>query len=494
MSAPQAKKTLLEFGPWEPDDVLLNGQQAPEARNVIPAKRGYRYLPDVSRLYYPPIPGGRCLAAFTIKDVNGDLLTLAASASGPVYALEGGEWVEKLSVETVSTNRVYANWGPSLYMIYGTSLYKSSISGGFSEFAVIEAAPKASCMAIVKEFLVLGDLTDNRQRIQWSAMDDPDAWPEPGTDEAAAKQSDYQHFPEGGRVMAVVGAVGQTDGIVFLEHAVQRMAYVGAPYIFNFKQIDAVRGLLAPKSPVNFGVGCIYLSEDGWYLTDGSSTKALGIERIDNWFFKQVEHTRIAEVVGWHDPVNRICIWAFPSKNADSGLLDRVLIYSYDLDRWSYGLLNLQTLFGDYARGETLDSLDKYGPLDSLPFGSLDIPAFMTGRSLMGCFDSSGHMGVLNGAPLEAVIETQEIGGDRIMVHGLRPLVDRGDAKSLPIYRTRQEEQPKYGPLREQSRDGVCYQHLSTNYLSARVVIPAGGTAWRDAHGVEALTEIEGGM
>ena len=79
-------------------------------------------------------------------------------------------------------------------------------------------------MAIVKEFLVLGDLTGNRQRIQWSAMDDADTWPETGTDDAAAKQSDYQHFPEGGRVMAVMGAVGQTDGIVFLERAVQRMA------------------------------------------------------------------------------------------------------------------------------------------------------------------------------------------------------------------------------------------------------------------------------
>ncbi len=489
-----AKKALLAFGPWEPDDVLLNGQQAPEARNVIPGKRGYRYLPGVSRLSFPQLPGGRCLAACTLRDVNGDLLTLAASASGPVYALQGGEWVAKLSDETVNTNRVFANWGPAMYMLHGTSLYKSTVSGGFGDFTAVSAAPKAQCMAIVKEFLVLGDLTDNRQRIQWSAMDDPDTWPTPGTDDAAAKQSDYQHFPEGGRVMAVMGAVGQTDGLVFLERAVQRMAYVGAPYVFNFKQIDAVRGLLVPKSPVNFGVGCIYLSDDGWYLTDGTATKAIGIERVDTWFFSQVEHTRISEIVGWHDPVNRICIWAFPSKVAKTGILDRVLIYSYDLDKWSYGALAVQTLFGDYARGETLDDLDKYGTLDSLPFGSLDVPAFMTGRSLMGCFDSEGYMGVLNGPPLEAVIETQEIGGDRMMVHGLRPLVDRGDAQALPIYRARQQDQPKYGPLRSQSRDGVCYQHLSTTYLSARVVIPGGGTAWRDAHGVEALIEPEGGM
>ena len=97
MSSSQAKKVLLQFGAWEPDDVLLNGQQAPEARNVIPGKRGYRSLPGVSRLSFPQLPGGRCLAACTLRDVNGDLLTLAASSAGPVYALQGGEWVAKLT-------------------------------------------------------------------------------------------------------------------------------------------------------------------------------------------------------------------------------------------------------------------------------------------------------------------------------------------------------------------------------------------------------------
>jgi hypothetical protein len=42
-------------------------------------------------------------------------------------------------------------------------------------------------------------------------------------------------------------------------------------------------------------------------------------------------------------------------------------------------------------------------------------------------------------------------------------------------------------------RDGVCYQHLSTVYLAARVRVPAGQN-WKAAVGVEALVELEGGM
>ena len=490
----KAQKQLLEFGPWEPDNVLLRGVQAPEARNVVPAKRGYRSFPGFSRFSYPPLPGGRCLSAYTVKDVNGDLLTLAASSDGGIYALQGGSWVSKLNEETVSQNREFVQWGQAMYLLHGTTLRKSDISGTFSKFSEVSGAPAARCMGVVKEFLVLGDLSDNRRRIRWSAMDDPDAWPEPGTDEAAAKQSDFQHFPEGGHVMAIQGAVGSVDGIVFLERSVQRMAYVGAPYIFNFKQIDAVHGLLAPKSPVNFGGGCIYLTSDGWYYTDGNATKPVGIERVDNWFFAEAELTRTDDIVGCHDPGRRICLWAFPSKLAGDRVLDRLLVYSYALDRWSYCKTSVQTIFGDFARGETLDALDKYGPLDSLSFKSLDIPDFMTGSALLAAFDEDGYMGTFSGRPLEAILETQEIGGERMMVHGLRPLVDRGDARACPIYRVRQSQQPKYGPLREQSRDGVCYQHLSTNYLAARIVIPGGGETWRDAHGVEALVEPEGGM
>ena len=80
-----------------------------------------------------------------------------------------------------------------------------------------------------------------------------------------------------------------------------------------------------------------------------------------------------------------------------------------------------------------------------------------------------------------------------MFVHGFRPLVDSGKAEALPIYRSRQQDARKGGKYTKQQRDGVCYQHLSTVYLAARVKVPA-GEAWRSAVGVEALVEMEGGM
>ena len=80
-----------------------------------------------------------------------------------------------------------------------------------------------------------------------------------------------------------------------------------------------------------------------------------------------------------------------------------------------------------------------------------------------------------------------------MMVHGFRPLVDSADAQAMPVYRSREMDARRYGTYTKQQRDGVCYQHLSTVYLAARVKVPTGAT-WSHAVGVEALVEAEGGL
>ena len=170
-----------------------------------------------------------------------------------------------------------------------------------------------------------------------------------------------------------------------------------------------------------------------------------------------------------------------------------MLIYNYSIDKWSYGVLTTEVLFPDWVRGMSLEELDQFGDLDHLPFASLDMAAFKNGSLGLSAFDSTHRLSRFSGGALEAVIDTAETGGQRMMIHGLRPLVDRGDAQAMPVWRVRQQDAPRYGQYVRQSRDGVCYQHLSASYAGTRVMIPA-GEEWRDAVGVELLTEIEGGL
>ena len=484
-------KVALAFGAWEPDAALLNGQQAPEAKNCAPAKRGYRPMRGIAPVGYPALTG-KVLDAASLR-VGESLLTWAATDGG-VFALEGKEWKQKHTGNAISKSREFCDYGAAIYALFGSELLKAEIEGGTTgKFAEVDGAPNAEVMGVVKDFLVLGRLSDFQSGIHWSAIDNPLSWPAIGTDDAQYVQSDRQIFPVGGRVQAIVGGVGGVDGLVFLESAIQRMTYVGSPYIFQFDSVDRERGLLAPKSPVVAGNLCFYLGDDGWRATDGASVKGIGLERIDSWFFENCESSRVAEVRGVHDVQNRLALWTFPSPVAPDGVHDRLLVYNYAMDRWSYCEIRTECIFLDYARGMTLEDLDAFGSLDSAEMPSLDSPAFKNGKLGVSVFDTAHKLGKLEGETLEAVIDTAEYGGDRMMLHGFRPLVDSGKAEAAPLSRSRQQDARKLGKFSKQMRDGVCYQHLSTVYLSARVRVPAGEN-WRSAVAVEALIEPEGGM
>ena len=221
---------------------------------------------------------------FTLRSGE-NLLTVAATDNG-LFALEAGQWVKKHDGAAVTMGRELCSYGNSIYALFGIRLLKADLDGGtLSTFGEVETAPNAEVMGVVRDFLVLGRLSEHPSGIHWSAIDAPTSWPAIGSDEAQFVQSDRQIFPVGGCVQAIVGGVGGVDGLVFLEDAIQRMTYVGTPYIFQFAPVDRDRGLLAPHSPVVAGALCFYLSEDGWKMTDGASVRPIGNGRVGGTIF-----------------------------------------------------------------------------------------------------------------------------------------------------------------------------------------------------------------
>ena len=359
-------KTIpLDFGAWEPDAALLAGQQAPEALNVIPAKRGYRPMPGMEQGRYAAL-AGRAYEMFSVKDLDGSMLTYAATV-GKIWALENSAWTQRHAATALTTDRYFAQYGDEIYALFGTQLLvQQARNANFKAVTVANSfsydAPAGSVLGVIRDFLVVGQLSSNAAAIQWSGIDRPDYWPTPGTNAAQYVQSDTQVFPTGGRVMAVVGSVGGCDGLIFLERGIQRATYVGPPYIFQFDPVDQQQGTIAPKSPVVCGTNCFYLSEDGWKATDGSSVTAIGLERVDRWFFDECDPERLKEVRGVHDSQHRLAVWSFPTTGAAAGTHNRLLIYSYAIDKWSHAECDVECVFGDSARGITLEQLDALMP------------------------------------------------------------------------------------------------------------------------------------
>ena len=186
----------LDFGAWEPDAALLDGRQAPEAKNVVPAKRGYRPLFSTSTMGFSAL-SGVVLSGYAMKDVDGNLLTLAATSEG-IFALENKQWVQKHSGTALSNVREFVEYGSAVYALYGTQLIKSNITAGNAgAFTEVTEAPDGSVLGVIRDFVVIGQLSEHRNGIRWSGLDRPDEWPEPGSNDAQYIQSDIQIFPAG---------------------------------------------------------------------------------------------------------------------------------------------------------------------------------------------------------------------------------------------------------------------------------------------------------
>lgn len=503
------QKTQIPFGAWEPDAVPIYGAHVPEAVNVIPAKGGYRPWREPAESI-PWLSGGQVTATadggiprdiITYKDIDDTVHTVGVW-NKRIFSYESGAWVRKLSYDSAYSFGDLALYGGTLYAIAGDTLHKAVSASTIAEFTAVADAPHGAFCEVVKDFLVVGQLTDNPRAIRWSGIDAPDSWPAIGTSDAVNAQSDIQTFPEGGKVQAVVPAVNGADAIVFLETAVQRMDYVNAPYIFQFTPVDRMAGLAAPKSAVNCGSVCVYLSSDGWMATDGQSVKRIGMERIDRWFFDNADPSKLADVQGCFDPRNGIAVWRFVSSTSEDGFCDRLLIYSPALDRFSTAHTKSAYLWQDIVRGKTLEDLDVYGSLEAVPFGSLDDNALRAGSTILGTVTrNTGESGGIEYRPCtfsgrlsDARITTTETGDSRMMVLGIRPLVDGGMAFcslfSRPRLTDRQAVDGIYGP----NRFGICPFHRSGRYFQAQVDVGGDeGNPWTFASGLELFYEPEGG-
>ena len=486
----------VPLGQYLPDLPALANPGAIVAKNVVPrTAKSYGPLSDL--LVFTSGLTARCQGAATGKDTAGNVLNFAGDAT-KLYTLSSAAWNDASKVGGYSTGIDswwrFAKFGDRMIATNYDDSIQSFIMTTSSDFAdLAAAAPRARYIAIIKDFVMVGNTYDSTwgakpNRVWWPAIDDPTDWPVPGTSDAASKQSDYQDLPLGGWVQGIISAVGGSHGAVFMEDAIYRVVYEGPPTIFAFQEVELERGTNAPGSLINVGAVAFYLSRDGFYAFDGSRSEPIGSSKVDRSFYADLDESYTYRIVSAADPVNKLVMWAYPGSGHSGGNPNKVLIFNWQVGSWSYAEIETQFIFSIFSPGYTLDGLDATGyNMDTLPF-SLDSRFWTSGNLRLGGFNNAGAMGYLNGANLEGTVETGEFDsgtGQRLFVRGVRPLVDGGTVNTAIGYRDTPTAAVNYNAGTAPGVDGMCPQRVDARYLRARLTIPAGST-WSHAQGIEA--------
>jgi hypothetical protein len=464
---------VIPFGPFHPDKAGINVAACRDVRNCLPAVNGYR--PLRSLVAASSALTGDCLGAAVVIGSDGNVHTFAGDAT-KLYKLTSSSTWDDVSRTSGGAYTAGAGerwqFGFSGALVIATTIAESPqkyLLGSSTDFTALGGSPPRSrYIATVRDFVVLGGLFEDELTIHWSGLANPEHWT-PGT-----QSCDTQTFQNGGPVRGIVG--GET-GYVMQAEKIQRMTYVpGSPAIFQFDEVEGGRGLVAPYSLVKLGNMAYYLASDGFYefSLGSASSKPLGTQKWARWFINDLKAGSEASVVGGVDPVGRFIVWAYNSADNPGADLNRLLIYDWTLDEAVPADITVTALAQILTTGVTLDTMDSFGDLDSLPF-SLDSPIWRGGSSLLGLFGTDRALSAFSGVPMAATFVTND--GEqpaRLTIKGIRPHIDTRSITAEIATREAEGDAVTFGPVEVMEDTGVISTWASGWLARARLRVAAG--------------------
>lgn len=507
----------IKLGQWLPDQADYDNPGVVVAKNVYPSSGGYAQFetPSVTGdVTVEPVAG----ASLFIKTDNTPLVV--GGSSTRLFSRVSGTVTETEGYTALDADHVwrFERYNDMIIAVTPNNVpqYLTDLDTDTAWSALGGTPPKAAVIGRVSDFVVMGDLTDidastAPYRIRWSALNDPNGnWV---TDRG--ELSDFRDLdPKYGKI---TGVVGGRFGIVFQERAIWRMTFIGAPKVFDFVEISIDRGCAAPDSVVTIGFNTYFLSQDGFYVTNGSSIEGISSQRVGEWFIneaKQSEYGRTQGALNWP---KQCIVWSFIPESGTT--FTREVIYSFSEDKWSYAdeavhyLVKVKT---DAVNIGNLATMFPGGIMDVGVISNSDwesknftLAAFVTVASTspyvvddyvvddyVELLPRGSEFAVMSGPSKEGIIEIgdfQAYPGSNSHVTGLLPIVENvsGNTRTQVLSRSKQGAGQTASPTKTEGEDGFCPHKVDARFVAARMILPY-GAVWNNASAIHVQARKSG--
>lgn len=463
------------FGELLPDQSNFQSGGLVVADGCLPTPTGYRPLPSPAAIPNGSL-GAAPLGAYAVR-ANGDVHLIVGTAT-KLRRYEAGGWTD-LATGLAATAGVGWRFDLAGGLVIATNgtdaIKKYTLSSGVVA-NLGGSPPTARYLAVVRGRVLLGYVDSEERKIGWSAEGLPESWT------PAVGGPGRFTFASGG---SITGVAGGEFGLVFQESSITRLlpAYDGNTW--QYDELSALIGCIAPWSLHRYGRLYRFLSSQGWMQTDGASPPMpIGKEKIDRAFMAQANRTYFAQMSAITDPKTGVMFAAVPNGDVPSK------VYCYDdlLQKWTTATFSASRFFAGLSQSVTLEQLDAtYPDLDAMTT-SLDDRIFQGGYPELMFFDAGHDLCALTGTNLEATFtdcERELIAGYRARGRRLRPIVDASAGVSVTIAgRNRLGDAQVATDYASPRASGEFPIRENWNLIQATVKIAA-GTAWTSAQGYD---------
>lgn len=460
--------SVAQLNAWVPDQSANSGGLN-ICSNVIPRVDGYGPVggfSSVSDALPATFKGG---GSFVGSDASS--LMLVGTALGLV-SYNSGAWTNLVTGLSIINQWRFAQFGDYVVSVCGDVTRQTVLSSGTT--TAISGAPAGVCIAIVGDYVVIGQAVGDLLGIYTSGANDHTDWDY--TDPLST--STYQPMLDGGEVM---GLAGGEYGVILQRQRLVRMSRTGdATAPFSYDVISPNVGCASKGSVAQAGREVFFLSGRGFMrLSDGQQLTPIGGEKVDRYFQDRVAREDYDKVFSAVDPQKKLVFWCVPG--------GFVLVYHFELDRWSLIDLALDGVFAGFTSSLSLEAVSAlYPDLDTMPY-SLDDSRFSGGAPRFYVVQA-GQVGTLTGDNLAASFEysfNQFTAGYVTRFRAIRPITDcvTGNVVSLDC-RARMGDAPNEVVASELRTSGVLPIRASGRFSKAAWDIAA-ASDWSFAQGLE---------
>lgn len=376
----------------------------------------------------------------------------------------------------------FQDFGNDVLAMNGTDPMQTWTIGTNTKFDVRTAAsgsvPVARYPGVVKDFLVVANVSGATNRVQWPDINTTDQW--------GAGQASSQDLPTGGEI---TGFIGGEFGTIFSQREIRTMTYIGTPDIFQFDVISNDRGCDIPGSIAAYQGAIFFHAPDGFWLLRGGAPEPIGAQKVDRWFNDRVDRQYLSRVVSLVDPVSKRYYIGYPTLADGTGRCVETLVYDFSIQRWAPIQISIDAIFSARTSlSTTLEGLDAtYPSLDDMPL-SLDSAEFSgSEEQTLAVFTQNKKMAFFGSTPMTAYIDTPEIelhAPFQSFIQGIRPNVT-GNMPTISVSigtRNRLNDTTSWGGYVVQNAQGRCPFRRQGRYAKARVKLEG---QWETFVGIE---------
>lgn len=469
----------VPVGPWNPDLPDLENPGSLEAKNVIPAARSYRPHPSFASVSNALT--ARAQGAIFVRKSDGTGTIFSGDAT-KLYQLSMGTFSDVSRVSggayTCPAEGIWSfvQFGSLIYAFNGTDAPQQFNVDSDANFSDMTGSPPAAKYACVSgDFVMTGNQSGFNNRLQWGPINQNGNWTP-----SQVTQADSQDLPDGGHIQGMVGI--QQAAVVFQEFAVRLVGYIGSPLVFQVTKLSDQLGATIPGSVASYRDLIFFVDQSGFQMLVGAQQfTPIGEQRVNRWFWNSIDQSHLSRVTSAIDPINGLYAIAFPDTSAINGNPNHVLIYCWSVDRWAHiqpGDLDMIYSAATQS-GWTLEQLDTFGTLETVPF-SLDSAVWAgIANRLIGGFDTTHKLGFFNGPNLAATVDSTEVNlspGRFSRLRSARPMVDGGTPSMALGTRNIQTDSVAWGSDVAMSGIGTCLFNNSARYHRGRITVAAGST------------------